>query len=157
MRQLHRLQHRLGVLLLVAHDELVERRVHAATSRSPFAHGGEVGERLVAAQVREVAALGARRLERVVDLGQLRSHQGEAAAAVREPQVLERGDVAEIPDERAHQRRVDALERAVVQVRDERERARARVAQRVEHVPCRARRRCRLARHPRQSVTSRAR
>ena len=59
------------------------------------------------------------RLERVVDLRQVGAQQRPAAVAVRQPQVLERRDVAEVPDERAHQRRVDALEILLVDAVDQ--------------------------------------
>ena len=53
----------------------------------------------------------------------------QAAVAVAEPQILVGGDVAEIPDQRAHDRRVHALELLVAEPGDQRERARARLHQ----------------------------
>ena len=54
-------------------------------------------QRLVAAQVGDVAALGARGLAGVVDIQQLGLQRLEAACALAQPQVLERGDVARGP------------------------------------------------------------
>ena len=71
---------------------------------------GEVVTRGVGPQELEVSALGAGCLERVVDLGEALAEHWPPAVAVHQPQILERRDVTEIPHERAHQGRVDALE-----------------------------------------------
>ncbi len=82
----------------------------------------------------DLAAHGARRLERVVQRGELGAQQLEAAVAVGEPQVLVGGDVAEVPHQRAHDRRVHALELLVVERRDQRQRSLARGAHREQHL-----------------------
>ncbi len=64
----------------------------------------------VAAQVGDVPALGSRRLAGVVDRGQLGSQRLQAAGALTQPQVLECGDVAQVPHQRAHQRVVHPVE-----------------------------------------------
>ena len=121
-----------------------------------LAHGREVRERVGAAQVGQVAAM-----RRAASRTRRRPPRGRAAAAAgrrrggratgprtrrcgRDP--TRAGSSAASGRARASRRRGVATSASV---------ARACVAQRVEHVPCRARRRCRLARHPRQSVTSR--
>ena len=79
-------------------------------------------------------AHGARRLEGVVQLGELGMQQRLAGVTVHEPQVLVGGDVAEVPYERAHQLGVGALEVRVADRRDERERPLAGPRQRRPHV-----------------------
>ena len=88
---------------------------------------GEVGQRLAAVEQGEVAADGARRLEGVVHRRQLRVQQRLAAVAVDEPEVLVGRDVAEVPDQGAHQRGVRGLDVGVGQRGDEVERALARL------------------------------
>ena len=113
-REHERLQHRLLVLVLVADHELVQQAVADAAGLGQLAHArahlGQVLVRLGAPQVGEIAALPARRLEGVVDLGEVPAQHRLAAEAVHEPQVLEGGDVPEVPHQRAHQLRVHALE-----------------------------------------------
>ena len=82
-----------------------------------------VVERLGPAQVGQVAAVGARGLGGVVDLGQVGPQQLEPAGPVAEPEVLEGRDVAEVPDQRAHQRVVHAVEILVGDRLDQRQRA----------------------------------
>ena len=79
-------------------------------AQRPLAHGGHVRERLRVAQVGHLASLGARRLGCVVHLHQVGPQRRHAGAAPGHPQVLEGGDVPQVPDERAHQRVVHALE-----------------------------------------------
>ena len=81
----------------------------------------EVVARGVRPEERELAAAGARRLERVVDVGQIVAEHGLVAIAMDQPQVLERGDAPEVPDQRAHQRGVDPLEVSVGDRRNQRE------------------------------------
>ena len=127
--ELDRLQHRLRVLELVLEHHLVDvGGAEAVEDRErSLAHLGQVVERLGAVEQRQVAAHGARRLERVVHRGQLGVQQRLTAVAVDEPQVLVGGDVGEIPDERAHQRRVRGLDVRVGERRDQLERPPARV------------------------------
>ena len=61
------------------------------------AHLVEVVARGARAEERQLAAAGPRRLERVVDVGEVLAQQRPAAEPVHEPQVLERGDVARGP------------------------------------------------------------
>ena len=83
--ELDRLQHRLVVLVLVAQHHLVDRRRGRSRSsdrQRALADVGEVVERLGAVEQRQVAADGARRLERVVHRGELGMQQRHAAVAV---------------------------------------------------------------------------
>ena len=115
------------MLELVAHHHLAQhavagartldhRRAAGADGRQVLARGGRV-EQL------DFAAHGARRLERVVDGGEVGAQQLLAAVAVADPQVLVGGDVREIPHQRAHDRRELLLEPLVREVGDEPERA----------------------------------
>ena len=127
----HRLAHRLCVLELVAEHHLADRPVAEPLARERRGGAGADGSQIVARRGRperlDFPAHRARRLERVVQLGQIRAQQLQARVAMSEPQVLVGGDVTEIPDERAHDRRVHALEIRVADSRDQRERARARL------------------------------
>ena len=109
------------MLVLVAQDQLGQLAGAVALDRvqRALAHVGEVGERLLAVEQREVAADLARRLEGVVHGGQLRRQQGRVAEAVDQPQVLVGGDVGEVPHQRAHQRRVRGLDVGVGEPRDQ--------------------------------------
>ena len=121
-RELEALEDRLRVLLLVLHEQLPQeaagvevaeagRQVHPVEHlQRPLAHGLHVLEPLGAAKVGEAAAAGARGLGRVVDLHQVRPQRRHPRAAARDPEVLERRDVTEVPHQRAHERVVDALE-----------------------------------------------
>ena len=136
--ELERLQHRLGVLVLVADDQLGDQPIADPVALEhrdgAVADGVEVRARLGGTQERQLAAARSGRLERVVDLGQVGSEHRLAAEATDEPQVLEGGDVAEVPDERAHQRRVDALEVLVADAGDEGQRALTRLGQGLDRV-----------------------
>ncbi len=113
-RELDRLQHRLAVLVLVAHDELEHVPVLDATLVDDIERAVadllQVLARLPGAQERQFAPTGPRSLEGVIDLGEVLAQQPPAAEAVDHPQVFERGDVSEVPDERAHQGRVNPFE-----------------------------------------------
>ena len=78
-------------------------------------------------QQREIAAHRARGLERVVHRGQVLAQERALAEAVHQPQVLVGGDVREVPDQWAHQRRMDALEIVLGHRRHQRERPPARL------------------------------
>jgi hypothetical protein len=100
------LQHRLVVLVLVLHHHLPDVPKAVAALEHGERAGADVGHELegvVAAQVPELAAIGSGRLGGVVDDRQLRPERLEPACALAQPQVLEGGDVPEIPDQRAHQ------------------------------------------------------
>ena len=109
----HALAHGLGVLHLVAQDELVQDRVDAEPGGGldhARADVLEVSEGVCAAEDLDAAAHRARGLEGVVDLRQLAPEHGLAAVAVHQPQVLESRDVPEIPHQRAHDRVDHALQ-----------------------------------------------
>ncbi len=122
-RERDRLEHRLVVLVLVAHDELVEQPVARAQAlgggQRALAHLGHVVAGVGGTQERQVAAARARRLEGVVDLGEVAADHVLAAEAMHQPQVLEGGDVAQVPNQGTHERRVDLLQRAVVEQGDQ--------------------------------------
>jgi hypothetical protein len=126
------------VLGLVADDHLEDRPVAGADAlehlQRATADGREVLEHVGAAQARDVAAHGPRRLEGVVEVREVAAQQRLAAVAVDEPQVLVGGDVPEVPAQRAHERVVHALERVVVERGDECEGARAGPVQGVAQV-----------------------
>ena len=86
-------------------------------------------ERGVGTQKREIATAGPRRLHRVVHVDHVWTQHRPLAEPVDEPQVLERRDVPEVPDQRAHQRRVHPLE---VLVRDGRDQSHGPLARLVE-------------------------
>ncbi len=129
------LQHRLAVLLLVL-DEQVDEVARAQESIRAARREVELGEESVQAVVDpgevvarrghieqlQGAALGTGRHARVVGLSQLGA-QHRAAGHRGDPEVGERGDVGEIPDDRAQQRGVHALEIGHGDVLDRRERA----------------------------------
>src|SRR5918998_1658500 len=96
-----RLAHRLVVLGLVADDQLEKRPVAGAPGgqhvQRARADGGEVVEDVLPAQERDVAAYRARRLEGVVEVGEVAAQQLAAAVAMDEPEVLVSGDVAQVP------------------------------------------------------------
>jgi hypothetical protein len=121
MGKLERLQHRFAVLLLVADDEFMDI-ARAAIGRYleyPLAHLGEIFARLRTSQERQFPAAGSRGLKRVVHLGQVLAQQRQTAEAMGQPQVLKRGDVPQIPDQRAHQRGMNLLKILVRDRRDE--------------------------------------
>jgi len=130
------------VLVLVTRDELVQQPVaHAAGGRQlgyALAHGLQVLPRLRAVQVGELAALRPRSLEGVVHLRKLAAQHPLATETVHEPQILEGGDVTEVPDQRAHQRRVHALHVAFGDRIDQRQRLLARGLQRAQCLAGRA-------------------
>jgi hypothetical protein len=78
------------------------------------------------AQVGELAAPRARGLEGVVEVREILAQQLRAGLAA-DPQVLERGDVAEVPGERAHQGVVHAVEVRAADAADQPQRPCARL------------------------------
>ena len=100
--------------------------IAASCPAGALANRLEVAGQLVVAQVAQLAAMRARRLEGVVHLREVLAQQLGAGLAAH-PQVLERGDVAEIPGERAHQRVVDAVEVLAAHAVDEPQGALARL------------------------------
>ena len=132
------LAHRLRVLELVANDELVELiRTHVVQyGESPVSDVRHVGQRPLAVEQLDVAAHCAWRLERVVGGRELLVQQRPAAQPVDRPQVLVRGDVREVPDQRAHDRVERAMDDVVVQAIHQGERRSSGVVQlrrQVEH------------------------
>ena len=117
----------------MAQDELAQDAVADAgreqRGEDALADVVQVGAGRRRVQLLDLAAHRAGSLEGVVELGELGAQQRQPGVAVGQPQILVGGDVREVPDERAHDRRVGALERRVVEVRDERVRRAARVAQ----------------------------
>jgi hypothetical protein len=107
LSELDGLEHRLVVLLLVAHDELDDDPVADAPplddAERSLAHLLQVLAGLGRAQERQLAAAGARSLKCVIDIGQLLVQQRLAAEAMHDPEVLEGGDVAQVPHQWAHQ------------------------------------------------------
>ncbi len=145
-----RLQHRLVVLMLVLHEHVP----HEPSAVEPAIGGGryvglvEDSDGALAHRVHEVARLGQsqvgdlgphrpRRLGRVVEVGELGAQGVEPADPLAEPEVLEGGDVAEVPDERAHQRIVDPIHVRFRNGVDERERALAGLLEQRAPVPLR--------------------
>ena len=137
LRKLERLQHRLVVLVLVLDDHLPDG-AHAGHPVEQLerasARLGHVLERLGAPEVGQVAALGPRGLGGVVDVRELGPEWRQRARPLRQPEILERRDVAEIPDERAHQRVVDAVEVLVADALHKCERAPARLGEQLADV-----------------------
>ena len=125
------------MLLLVLQHELVQHGVHAVRGRArehALADRREVLARAGGVQQLDLAAHGARRLERVVGRGEVGAQQRLAGVAMHEPEVLVGGDVGEIPDERAHQRVDLALEVAIADRGGEHERALTRLLECSEQV-----------------------
>ena len=114
------------MLLLVANHELGDL-LAAGTGAIELLAGALTDLRKVVpglprAQVRDIAPPRPWGLERVVDVGELLAQQRASAEAVDQPQIFERRDVAEVPDERAEDRRVDAFEIGVGDRSHQRER-----------------------------------
>ena len=129
---LQQLQHRLVVLELVGEQHLVDepfaqQRVLGVGAEldlvehleGALADVGEVGAQLGVAQDRQLAAGPARVLDRVVEAAELAVQRLAAADRLHQPELLEVGDVAEVPGQRAEDRRVDAVELLVVERLDQ--------------------------------------
>jgi hypothetical protein len=125
------------VLVLVLDDHFPDRPdasdaiEHLERARTRRSH--EL-ERLAAAKIGKLPAVRTRRLGRVVHDREIRSQGWQAARALREPEVLEGGDVPEVPHERAHQRIVDVIEVLVADALDEREGPPARIGKQLADV-----------------------
>jgi hypothetical protein len=76
----------------------------------PLAHLLHVRADLVGAQDRQLAADLARLLDRVVELAEVTAQRLAAADPADKPELLEVGDVPEVPDQRAEDRVVDPIE-----------------------------------------------
>jgi hypothetical protein len=112
--ELQCLQDRLVVLVLVLEHHVVDVTVTQQRIHVLEVHRGETREHAAADLVhdaatlaqpgkRQRAALAARVLERVVHAGHF--HEFDRAVEVSgEPELLEMGDMAQIPQDRAHQR-----------------------------------------------------
>jgi hypothetical protein len=129
---LQQLKHRLVVLVLVGEQQLVdeaaaEQRVLGLVGEidvvehveGALADVGEVGAQLGVAQDRQLAPGLARVLDRVVEAAEVAVQRLVAADRLHQPQLLEVGDVAEVPGQRAEDRRVDAVELLVVERLDQ--------------------------------------
>jgi len=76
----------------------------------PLADLLHVGANLVGPQDRQLAADLARLLDRVIERAEVPAQGLAAADPLDQPELLEVGDVPEIPDQRAENRVVDAVE-----------------------------------------------
>ena len=94
-----------------------------------LAHLVEVGAKLVAAQDRQLAADRPWVLDRVVEAAQLAVQRVQAANRLHQPQLLEVGDVAQVPGQGAEDRRVDAVQLLVGERLDEPESSPSRLGQ----------------------------
>ena len=113
---------RVGVAVEIDRVEHVERAL------ADLVH---VGAQVVAAQDRQLVADLARVLDRVVERAELAVHRLAVADALDQPELLEVGDVAEVPGERAEDRRVDRVELLVGERLDEPEGPLARLGEAV--------------------------
>jgi hypothetical protein len=117
-------EHGLVVLLLVLDDHAEREPVRdqpAALHRRGVeqvedlrAHRVDIGARLRRAEQRQLRAVPARVLERVVQMVDIGPDRLAPAHIAHEPEFLLVADVGQIPDQRRHQRRVLAYEIAVV-------------------------------------------
>ena len=138
--QHQQLQHRLVVLELMREQHLVDEPLAqqrvlvigvdldlVEDLEGALADVGEVGAELLVAEDRQLAARLSRVLDRVVEAAELAPERLAVADRLDQPELLEVGDVAEVPGERAEQRRVDPVELAVVERLDQVEGALARL------------------------------
>jgi hypothetical protein len=131
------------VLALVGEDQLVDETVaeqalvrvlklgqveHLERSLADLGH---VGTQLVAAQDRQLVAGPARVLDRVVEAPELAAQRLTVADPLDQPELFEVGNVAEIPGERAEDRRVDGVQLPLAERLDEEQGARSCVRQTV--------------------------
>jgi hypothetical protein len=119
---LQQLQHRLVVLVLVRKQQLVDEAVvEQAVLRvvevdltqhleGALADRVHVGLDLSGPQDRQLAAVLAGVLDRVVEAAEVAPQRLAAADPLHQPELLEVGDVAEVPDQGAEDRRVDPVE-----------------------------------------------
>src|SRR2546421_3955971 len=133
LREREGLQHRLGVLVLVLDDHVPDNVAGAAGEHleRTCADGRQVLARAQEVEMRHVAAHGARGLQGVVDAQELGVHRVEPARPHAEPELLERGDVREVPHQRTHQRIVDPVHIRVRDGLDQPQRPRPRLVQEV--------------------------
>ena len=87
--------------------------------KRPLADVGHVGAQLGVAQDRQLAARPARVLDRVVEAAEVAVQRLALADRLHQPELLEVGDVPEIPGQRAEHRRVDPVELLVVERLDQ--------------------------------------
>jgi hypothetical protein len=139
---LQQLQHRLVVLVLVGEQHVVDEAVgqqgiarlqvdlieHLERALADPVH---IGTHLVGLQDRQLTADLARLLDRVVELAQVAAQRLAAADVPDQPQLLEVADVAQVPDQRAQDRRVDAVELFLRERLDQLERVSARLREAV--------------------------
>jgi hypothetical protein len=118
------------VLVLVGEQHLVDEaageqwvvgvEIHLVEDlERPFANLGQIGADLVGGQDRQLATDLARLLDRVVEVSQLTAQRLAPTDPADEPELLEVGDVPEVPDQRAEDRRVDAVELLVAERLDQ--------------------------------------
>jgi plasmid stabilization system protein ParE len=90
-----------------------------------------ISAQLGVAQDRQLAADLARVLDRVVEAPKLPVQRLPPPDRLHQPQLLEVGDVPEVPGQRAQDRRVDRVQLLVVERRDQRQRPLARLGESV--------------------------
>jgi hypothetical protein len=128
--KVERLEHGLLVLRLVLDDHPVDVAVGEQRPFGPELHAaqhlehlgadvGQVGPRLGALEDRQVSAHPAGVVEGVVDAVEVQVVGRAAGDLAQQPQLLEVADVADIPDQRAHDPVVLAVHGVVVQRRDQ--------------------------------------
>ena len=131
------------MLVLVGEDQLVDEAVAEHAGRRslevdavedvqrPLAHLRHVVAQLVAAQDRQLVAGRPRVLDRVVEAAELAVHRLAPADRLDQPQLLEVGDVAEVPGQRTQDLAVDGVELLVGERLDQQQRALARLREAV--------------------------
>ena len=136
LRERQRLEHRLVVLMLVLDDHLeheapsLEVRLRQHIER-PLPHGREVLARRGCVEVLHLTANGARGLQCVVDVEEVGVHRLVVPDPRADPQLLERGDVSQVPGQGAHQLVVHPVEVGLRDGLHQPQRALARVLQEV--------------------------
>jgi hypothetical protein len=90
-----------------------------------------VGAQLLVSQDRQLAADFARVLDRVVEAPQLPPQRLPPTDPLHQPQLLEVGDMPQVPGKRAENRRPNPVQLLVVKRLDQRQRALPRLAKRV--------------------------
>ncbi len=139
--ELQQLQHRLVVLVLVRDQHLVDEaageqrlglvlEVRAGEDvERPLPDLVHVAPQLLAAKQRQLVADPARVLDRVVEAAEGAVERLAAADPLDQPELLEVGDVAEVPGERAEDLREDGVELLLAERLDQHQGAGARVRQ----------------------------
>jgi hypothetical protein len=120
------------VLVLVGEQHLVDEAVRQETVarieldlaqhlEGAPAHLLEIGANLLGLEDGELAADLPRLLDRVVEVAELTAQRLASPDPPYQPELLEVGDVAEVPDQRAEDRRVDAVQLLIGERLDQQE------------------------------------